>query len=70
MEYAPPAYKETAEEEADRKEREKLKEEAPGKLMNEMKVLMNTVHGATEEVRPSRVVTRLEGLEDYCGKSL
>merc|ERR1719431_9597 len=68
MEYAPPTYKETAEEEADRKAREKLKEEAPGKLMKEMKVLMNTVHGGREEVRPSRVINKLEGFEEYCSK--
>jgi len=70
--YAPAPYKETAEDLAMKEMIRKKKEEAPKKIMAEMKQMMNVIQGRKggfeQEVKPSVVVHKLEGLEEYCGK--
>jgi hypothetical protein len=71
--YATAPYKETAEDIAMKAVIQKKKEEAPQKIMAEMKHMMDIIHnreGADEkEVRPSVVVHKLEGLEEFCQKA-
>merc|ERR1712038_1131115 len=70
--YAPVPYKETAEDVAMKEMIRKKKEEAPKKIMAEMKQMMDVMHNRDgvheKEVRPSVVVHKLEGLEEFCKK--
>ena len=62
---APPVYKLTPEEIAQRKAKKNAQEEAPDKAMEEMKAVLHGVYHTTDG--KLRIVPKLEGLEEFCG---